>query len=135
MAITQTMIQLDVVQELDHLVSTVYALDDEVVIILQPNMGTVVRELTVEAMGGVLASQSVGLSAVTMTGPFVQLTLLLAKRGLEQTFFGPSHVASPSIDQAIGAVLRVTDTGISVESPGQLSIGRRVAAHAYIDQL
>jgi hypothetical protein len=135
MATSQLMIQFETTQYLDSLVSTVSNLDDEVVIFLQPNKNTIVRELTAEEVGGVLASSSPGLAPIGLSAPFVELSLLFQREKDRQYFYGPSHVSSPAVKDAIGAILRVADVGVSVSSPGKLSVSRSIGAHAYIDQV
>src|SRR5262249_23916357 len=56
MATTNQMIQFFTEQYLASHVQTVYSLDDEAFLLLDPNRKTVIREITTEEMGGVVGS-------------------------------------------------------------------------------
>jgi len=135
MATTQSMIQFDTIQFLDSSVSEVFGIDDEAFIILDPNKKSIVRELAVEKVGGIAAFKAPGFAPIGLDQPFVELIFLRPRRDDEERFYGPSHVPSPEVKGAIAAILRVTDIGIAVDSPGQLSVSRRLGTHAYIDQV
>jgi hypothetical protein len=135
MATTQSMIQFEVTQFLDSLVSDVSGIDDMAFIFLDPNKKTILRELTAEEVGGIMVSKAPGLAPIGMNNPFVKLSFFFQRRDDQLDFYGPSHVPSPEMKGSIGAILRVLEVGVSVGSPGQLSVSRRIGAHAYIDQV
>jgi hypothetical protein len=136
MATTQWMIQFDVVQYLDSHVTEVSGLDEQAVIFLDPSKKSILRELTAEEVGGVLVSKAPGMAPLGLDDPWVELSLVFPGRDNREYFYGPSHVPSPEVKAgALGAILRVMEVGVSTASPGQLSVARRIGAHAYIDQV
>jgi len=136
MATKSYMIQFYTEQYVDALVSTVFSLDDEAFLFLDPAKNTIIREIATETLGGVLASSSAGLVPIGITdGAFAELKLVFPKRENPEYFYAPSHVPSPPIGGAGLAVLRVYETGFKVAPPGELSLYRGIGAHAYIDQV
>ena len=67
MAIRRRMLQLYVEQVADELVTEVASLVEEVFIFLDPTKRTVIREIAVEELGGVLASRASGLVPIGWT--------------------------------------------------------------------
>ena len=135
MATTRSMIQFDTIQFLDSSVSDVAGIDDEAFILLDPNKKSILRELAVEKAGGIAAFSAPGFVPIGLDQPFVELIFLRPRQDDEERFYGPSHVPSPEVKGAIAAILRVTDIGISIGSPGKLNVSRRLGTHAYIDQV
>ena len=135
MATTRRMPQLYVDQWSDELVTEVFSLVEEVFVFLDPAKKTVIREISVEEVGGVLASRASGLVPIGWTDrAAARVRLFFAGRRETEAFYAPSHVESPEMDNVIGAGLGVLELGFSVESPGELGLARGVAAHAYIDE-
>ena len=126
----QRMIQLEVLQEADGLLPIVYRISDEALIFLDPDKKAVVREITAEEMGGILDNTTV--AYVGPGTPFTELMLVFQNRERREWFYAPSHVASPPVTGAIGAILRVSEEGIDAGA-NLLSVSRRIGAHAYID--
>jgi hypothetical protein len=129
------MIQLEVVQYVAGNVTTVYPIDAEAGIFLQPTRSTSIREIAIESAGGILASKAPGLAAITFGDASAAVTLLFSGSRREETYYAPSHVTSPAVTGANGALLSAIAMGADIGSPGQLSVGRYVRAHAYIDQI
>jgi len=136
MATTNQMIQFFTEQYLASHVQTVYSLDDEAFLLLDPNRKTVIREITTEEMGGVVGSKCPGIVPLGLTDrAYAEVQLVSLQRGKDQFFYAPSHVASPAFSGMGLAILKVFEVGYSVDSPGQLSLSRGIGAHAYIDQI
>jgi hypothetical protein len=135
MAIRRRMLQLYVEQVADELVTEVASLVEEVFIFLDPTKRTVIREIAVEELGGVLASRASGLVPIGWTDrATARVRLFFAGRQDPEVFYAPSHVESPELDGVIGAGLGVLWLGLSIGSPGRLGLARGIAAHAYIDE-
>jgi len=139
MATTNQMIQLYTEQIFDPSVKDVPGLEDDAYLLLNPKRNTVIREITSEEEGGVLASESAGLVPIGLTDKAfteVRLIYLDPKKERPEIFYAPSHVNSPAIGGVVLAILRVMEAGYSVTSGnGKLSVFRAIGAHAYIDQI
>jgi hypothetical protein len=128
------MLQLYVEQVSDELVTDVQPLSEEVFIFLDPAKKTVIREISVEEFGGIIASKAPGLVPVGWTDRAVARVRLFFAAGREtEYFYAPSHVESPELDGVIGAGLSVLELGVTV-SGAQLALARGIGAHAYIDE-
>lgn len=135
MATTRRMLQLYVDQWSDELVTEVSALVEEVFIFLDPAKKTVIREISVEEVGGIVASQAQGIVPIGWTDrAAARVRLFFSGRRETEIFYAPSHVESPEFDGVVGAGLGVLELGVSIGSPGKLALARGVAAHAYIDE-
>ena len=129
------MLQLYVEQFSDELVTEVHSLFEEVFIFLDPAKKTVIREISVEQFGGVIATDAAGIVPIGWTDEAVaRVRLFFAGRQETEHFYAPSHVESPEIEGAIGAGLAVLELGFSIGSPSKLALGRGIGAHAYIDE-
>lgn len=135
MATTRRMLQLYVDQVSDELVTEVFSLVEEVFIVLDPAKKTVIREISVEEFGGVVASQAPGIVPIGWTDrAAARVRLFFAGRRETEAFYAPSHVESPEMENVIGAGLGVLELGFSIGSPGKLGLARGIGAHAYIDE-
>lgn len=135
MATTRRMLQVYVDQWSDELVTEVFALVEEVFMFLDPAKKTVIREISVEEVGGVVASQAQGIVPIGWTDrAAARVRLFFSGRRETEVFYAPSHVESPEFDSVVGAGLGVLELGFSIGSPGKLALARGVAAHAYIDE-
>jgi hypothetical protein len=133
MATTRRMLQLYVEQFSDELVTEVHSLFEEVFIFLDPTRKTVIREIAVEKLGGIIAAGAAGLVPIGWTDQAVaRVRLFFAGRQETEHFYAPSHVESPEIDGVIGAGLQVLDLGLT--SGAQMGLARGIGAHAYIDE-
>jgi hypothetical protein len=135
MATTRRMLQLYVDQVSDELVTEVFPLVEEVFIFLDPAKKTVIREISVEEFGGVVASHAPQIVPIGWTDrAAARVRLFFSERRETEVFYAPSHVESPEIDGVVGAGLGVLELGVSIGSPGKLALARGIAAHAYIDE-
>jgi hypothetical protein len=130
---TSQMLQLFVEQTAPS-TQDVYPLEAEAWLFVDPSKQTVVREFECEKIGGLIASVAADVFPVAVPGNAFITVKLLPARGEEIELYGPSHAASPAISGIGAVVLRVTDIGWSVPDPAQLSVGRLVGAHVYVDQ-
>ena len=136
MATTSFMIQLFMEQSFDPLVTTVFPLDVEAFLLLDPAQNTVVREIACEEIGGILASGFGSAFTIGYTSRgFVELKLLPPRGSEETSLFAPSHVASPPIPGMALAIMRVTEVGVTVDKNARLALARGIGAHAYVDQV
>jgi hypothetical protein len=132
MALGSTMLQLSVIQELDHDVSIVAPFFAEVFEFL--DLGTVtVREIALEKTGGVQGKRSATPIDISNTG-FARLRLLFPDGRDEVFLLAPSHVSSPPIAGAGLAILEVTDSGYT-SAETNLQVARELGAHAYLDEV
>ena len=135
MATTRRMLQLYVEQLSDELVTDVQPLSEEVFIFLDPTKKTIIREISVEEFGGIIASKAPGLVPIGWTDRAVARVRLFFAAGRDtESFYAPSHVESPELDGVIGAGLSVLELGVTVSGGAQLGLARGIAAHAYIDE-
>jgi hypothetical protein len=134
MATTRRMLQLYVEQVSDELVTEVQSLSEEVFIFLNPAKKTVIREISVEEFGGIIAIEAPGIVPIGWTDRAVARVRLFFAAGQEtEHFYAPSHVESPELEGVIGAGLSVLELGVNASGP-QLALARGIGAHAYIDE-
>jgi len=135
MATTNFMVQLFTEQYLDSLVSTVYSIDDEAYLFLNPNRNTVIRELACEEVGGMLASHYPGGVAIGFSSKaFTEVRLVPLRGESYEYYYAPSFSPSPAVKGFGLAVLRVSAIGASLDSGGKISVSRAYGAHVYVDQ-
>jgi hypothetical protein len=130
---TRSMLQVRVDQYVAGIVNTVYAVDDWAAMFLDPRQNTVIREISSEEYGGVLANTGSG-TTVALEGVhshFVRVDLHPVRGEDIINLYGPSHVDSPAFDARGGAILRVF--GPEYDG-GNFSVSRILAAHTYLDQ-
>jgi hypothetical protein len=137
MPTTRKMMQFLTIQAADQTVTSIPALEDEVAMFLNPKADSVVRELTAEEVGGILASDASGVVPVMLSDrSLCGLRLLFGGRDERvERFWAPSHVESPPVRGAIGAILRIVEPSYDSGSYGQAVVARGVATHAYIDEV
>jgi len=125
-----TMLQVEIVQESDEIVTSVPPITVRVFEFL--NFGqTIVREISAQKEGGIFAAAS-GTSVGYSSTPYAVLTLFL--KGGEPVFLlAPSHVSSPPFE-AGAAILEITDGGVTSIGDTQLQVARRIGGHAYLDE-
>jgi hypothetical protein len=88
-------------------------------------------------MGGMGASRVNGVAFDFGNTGYASVTLLPGdpdQPRMGAVLFAPSHVPSPPIEDRQMVILRVMDTGLSVNSPASLVAGRVLAAHVYLDE-
>lgn len=134
MATTSLMVQLYTEQFYDALVNDVPPLEDEAFLFLDPAKNTVIREIASEEFGGILASGYPSALTIGFTNKAFTEVTLVPPRGRETTFYAPSHVPSPPVIGAGLVILRVREVGIRVDKGANLSLGRAIGAHVYVDQ-
>jgi len=135
MPTTHYMIQFLTEQYLDSEVSTVYGIDDDAFLFLDPSRNTVVREIASEEVGGILASSypggvPIGFSSKALT----DLRLIQPQGQTEEYFYAPSFNHSPPVKGYGLAILRVRELSVSVTGGAGLAVSRAIGAHAYVDQ-
>ena len=92
---TSQMVQLYVEQYVSGLVKTVYALQEEAFLLLDPNKDTVIRELAAQERGGVFASNFPSAFPIGFTSRvFAEVKLLSPKGETDTMLYAPSHVPS-----------------------------------------
>ena|SRR5215475_3425231 len=130
MATGSTMLQAEVIQEIDENVTSIPPIVVRVFEFLSFGQ-TTVREISAEKVGGILASAgtALGLSST----PYVILTLFLAG-GEPVLFLAPSHVSSPPFE-AGAAILEINDFGVTSDGDNPMRVGRRIGGHAYLDEV
>jgi hypothetical protein len=128
------MLQLYVEQTTDEIVTEAHHLSEEVFIFLDPTRKTVIREIAVQQLGGIVALDAGGVVPLGRLDEAVaRVRLFFAGRHETEDFYAPSHVESPEVDGVIGAGLGVAASGF-IASSNQLLLARGVFAHAYIDE-
>jgi hypothetical protein len=136
MATKNLMIQFETEQYSSAFLTKVYPLFDEAYLFLDPNKKIVVREIAAQKTGGVLASKASGFAPVGVAdGAYARSKLIFPTGEREEIFYASSRVPSPGIEGAGLAILQVEDIGFTISSPGQLSVARRIGAHAYLDEI
>ena len=131
MAKGSIMLQVDVLQQSDEIVSSVPILSVRGFDFLSFGK-TTVREITAEKGGGIIAGASATTVGFSST-PYAVLSLFL-KGGEEVLFFAPSHVSSPQFEAGF-AILEIIDGGINAIGDTQLQVARRIGGHAYLDEV
>lgn len=125
-----TMLQVEIFQENDEIVTSVPPISVKVFEFLSFGQ-TTVREISTEKEGGILAAAS-GTSLGYSSTPYAVLTLFL--KGGEPVFFlAPSHVSSPPFE-AGAAILEIIDGGAHAIGDTQMQVARRIGGHAYLDE-
>ncbi len=96
---------------------------------------TTVREIAVEKITSIALNGHTGSYDASDNG-FALLYLVFADRNRPlKIFYAPSHVPSPQVEGAGMAILQVRDFGLTIQSPGTISVVRHYGAHAYLDEV
>lgn len=96
---------------------------------------TTVREIAAERIGVFQGENLWATQEHSIETAFTELFLVFSRAESPlKVFYAPSHVPSPPFAGAGLVILRVRDFGYEVESPGRLSVGRVIGAHAYLDE-
>jgi hypothetical protein len=131
MAKGSIMLQVDVLQEIAEPVTSIPSITVKVFDFLSFGK-TIVREITAEKAGGIIAGAA-NFSVSDSATPFAILRLFL--RGGEEVFFlAPSQVSSPQFE-AGAAILEIEELGVTSIGSNELDLARHIGGHAYLDEV
>lgn len=134
MAKGRIMLQLEVAQNLSEGVAVAPPIEALVFDSLDGEVSTV-REIAFQKLAIFGRGSDVQPTQLTLDRALTEVFLVSAHGETPLTvFYGPSAVPSPPVTGPEMVILRVLDMGLSVPPPHEISVGRMIQAHAYIDE-